>query len=131
MKYIPTIFFVLFLGCVDDDLSDNQIHPDILGKWQLEATKISPGGMVDWSYVTEGEEYEFKANGTMILSTWETCKGPINGFFRLEEDQLFLTFRCDETLYEPGYLIWFEGDRLILGSMGCIEECSYRFRPIP
>lgn len=131
MKYIPTIFFVLFLGCIDDDLNDNQIHNNILGKWQLEATKISPGGIVDWSYVTDGEQYEFKIDGTIVLSKWEGCKGPINGTFTLDGDQLLLKFSCDETLYEPGYLIWFEDDKLILGFVGCIEECSYRFSPIP
>ncbi len=130
MKYIPTILIVLFLGCTDDDLNSNQTDHVIIGNWQLEATKISPGGIVDWSDVTNGEIYEFKTDGTIVLSKWDACKGPISGTFDIDEDKLFLKFSCDETLYEPSYYIWFEEDKLILGFMGCIEECSYRFRSI-
>jgi len=130
MKYIPTILFVLFLGCVDDDLNSNQINNVITGKWQLEATKISPGGIVEWSNVTNGEIYEFKTDGAIVLSKWDACKGPISGTFAIEEDKLFLEFSCNSQLYEPSYYIWFEEDKLILGFMGCIEECSYRFRAI-
>ncbi len=130
MKYIPTILCVLFLGCVDDDLNNNQIDHNIVGQWQLEATKISPGGMVDWSDVTNGEIYEFKTDGTIVLSKWDACKGPIRGTFAIYEDKLFLSFPCDSTLYEPSYHIWFEEGKLILGFVGCIEECSYRFKAI-
>ena len=130
MKYMPTILFVLFLGCADDDLNSNQIGHDIVGQWQLEAKKISPGGIVDWSDVTNGEIYEFKTDGTIVLSKSDACKGPIIGTFAIDEDKLFLKFSCDETLYEPSYFIGFEEDKLILGYVGCIEECSYRFRVI-
>lgn len=130
MKNIPTILFVLFLGCTDDDLINHQNDHDIIGKWQLEATKISLGGIVDWSNVTDGEIYDFKADGTLILSKWDACKGPINGTFLFEGDKLFLRFLCNSQLYEPSYNIWFEEDKLILGFIGCIEECSYRFRPL-
>ncbi len=130
MKYLPTIIFVLFLGCTDDDLSSNQVDHDIIGKWQLEATKISPGGIVDWSIVTDGDIYEFKTDGTITLSKWDACKGPISGTFALYEDKLFLRFLCNSQLNEPKYNIWFENDNLILGFIGCIEECSYRFKPI-
>jgi len=130
MKYMPTILFVLFLGCADDDLSNNQVDHDIVGQWQLEATKISPGGIVDWSNVTNGEIYEFKTEGTIVLSKWDACKGPISGTFAVYEDKLFLRFSCDSTLHEPSYNIWFEEGKLILGFVGCIEECSYRFRAI-
>jgi len=130
MKYIPTIIFVLFLGCTDDDLSSNQTDHEIIGKWQLEATKISPGGLVDWSDVTNGEIYEFKTDGKIILSKWDVCKGPINGTFFIDEDKLFLRFSCNSQSYEPNYNIWFEDGKLILGFIGCIEECSYRFKPL-
>jgi hypothetical protein len=130
MKYILSVLFVFVLGCSDDDLNSKQIDHDIIGKWQMEATKISPGGIVDWSEVTNGEIYELKTDGTLLLSKWDSCKGPISGTFAIDEDKLFLKFSCDSTLYEPNYFIWFEEEKLILGFVGCIEECSYRFRSI-
>jgi hypothetical protein len=130
MKYIPTIIFVLFFGCTDDDLVKYQPDHEIIGKWQLEATKISPGGIVDWSEVKNGEIYEFNADGTFLLSRWEDCKAPITGTFAIEEELLSIEISCSSTLYQPSYKIRFEDSKLILGFIGCIEECSYRYRPI-
>ena len=130
MKYIPTIIFVLFLGCADDDLISNSTNYEIIGKWQLEATKISPGGIVDWSDVKNGEIYEFNTDGTLVLSAWQDCKAPITGTFAIDEEMLLLEFSCNSNLYQPSYNIRFEDNKLILGFIGCIEECSYRYRPI-
>jgi len=130
MKYILPILLLFVLGCTDDDLNDKLADHDIIGEWQLEATKISPGGIVDWSNVTNGEIYKFKSDGTLVLSRWDNCKAPINGAFAIDEDKLFLRFSCASTLHEPSYFIWFEESKLILGFVGCIEECSYRFRSI-
>ena len=130
MKYLLPIFLVLFSGCSKDEDLITGIDHEIIGKWQLEATKISPGGIVDWSDVTNGEIYEFKFDGTLALSKLEECKSPVAGNFSIVEDKLLLNYSCNSQLYEPSYYFRFEDGKLILGFIGCIEECSYRYKPI-
>ena len=130
MRYLFPFLFVMLLGCTDDDLIGDDVVHDIIGKWQLEATKISPGGIVDWTFVDDGVVYEFSKDGTLQLSKWEGCKAPVNGTFAIGEERLYLRFLCNSELYEPVYLISFEESKLILGFLGCIEECSYRFKKI-
>lgn len=130
MKYILPILFLLFSGCSEDKDLIYQIDDEIIGKWQLEATKISPGGIVDWSDVTNGEIYDFKSDGTLELSKLEGCKSPVAGTFTIVEDMLFLTYSCNSQMFEPTYFFRFEDGKLILGFIGCIEECSYRYKSI-
>ena len=130
MKYILPILFLLFSGCSEDEDLIHRIDHEIIGKWQLEATKISPGGIVDWSDVSNGEIYDFKPDGTLELSKLEECKAPVAGTFTVFEDQLFITYSCNSQLYEPSYHFRLEDGKLILGFIGCIEECSYRYKPV-
>lgn len=130
MKYFFPFLFLLFLGCSDDDLKPGGIDYEIIGQWQLEATKISPGGIVDWTSVDDGAIYDFQEDGSLELSKWEGCKAPVNGTFAIDEEKLYLRFLCNSELYEPVYRILIEEKKLILGFLGCIEECSYRFKRI-
>jgi hypothetical protein len=130
MKYVFPFLFLLLFGCADDDLIDKEINHDIIGMWQLEATKISPGGIVDWTLLDNGEVYGFSKDGTFELSKWEGCKSPVLGTFAVTEERLYLRFSCNSELIEPIYRISFDGNKLILGFIGCIEECSYRFKPL-
>ncbi len=66
-------------------------------------------------------------NGTFELSKWEGCKSPVLGTFAVTEERLYLRFSCSSELIEPIYSISFDDNKLILGFIGCIEECSYRF----
>lgn len=128
MKYLLPFLILLFLGCkADNDSAFQPIEHAIIGKWQLEATKISPGGIVDWSEVNADVIYEFKPNGVLELGSWGDCKGPISGTFSIKDDKLYLKYTCNSEIFELGYYIWFEEDKLILGFIGCIEACSYRF----
>ncbi len=118
----------MVFGCVDNDLSDNDVGYAIVGKWQLEATKISPGGIVDWVSVEDGETYVFRQDGTFGLSKWEGCKSPVEGTFTVTEEMLKLFFPCNSEPYEPVYTVSFEENKLILGFLGCIEGCLYRYK---
>lgn len=128
MKNIVPFLFLFFFGCSDDDLKSNEIDHEIIGKWQLDATKISPGGIVDWTLVENGQIYDFRADGTFDLSKWEGCKSMVSGTFAVSEERLYLKFSCSTEVNEPIYLISFDKNKLILGFVGCIEECSYRFK---
>ena len=130
MKYFVPFLLLLFLSCADDDLIPTEIYHEIIGKWQLEATKISPGGIVDWTFLDNGEIYDFMADGTLELSKWEGCKSPIIGTFAVADERVYLRFSCNSELNEPIYHISFDENKLILGFIGCIEECSYRFKPL-
>ncbi|MBD1261075.1 hypothetical protein HZY62_10785 [Maribacter polysiphoniae] len=130
MKYFFPFLFLLILGCADDDLKGGEIDHEIIGQWQLEATKISPGGIVDWTRVDDGAIYDFQGDGSLELSKWDGCKAPVNGTFAIAEEKLYLRFFCNSELYEPVYRILVEEKKLILGFIGCIEECSYRFKRV-
>lgn len=64
-----TVFLVLFailiLGCSNDDVSPTQI----IGNWKLmEAKFYSPEGESSTDYSNSNIIYNFKANGTLVVS---------------------------------------------------------------
>ncbi len=123
MKY-SCLFLILFsLSCSESELRTVQLFGvNIIGKWQLEATKISPGGPVDWSDVTDGPIIEFKPNGLAEVSNSENEQ---IGIYKIEEDGISIRF--SETNNYRGSI---QEGKLILGFIGCIEECSFRYRRI-
>jgi hypothetical protein len=131
MKYVLPLLLLLFLACnADKDVVVEGIDHQIIGKWELEATKISPGGIVDWTNVTKGPIFEFKSDSTFELSKSELCPKAVLGTFHISEDILHLEYFCDSNSSNTDYYYWFEDGKLILGLMGCIEECSYRYKPV-
>lgn len=131
MKYVLPLLLLLFLACnADKDVVVEGIDHQIIGKWQLEATKISPGGIVDWTNVTKGPFFEFKSDSTFELSKSILCPKAVLGIFTIAEDILNLEYFCDSISSNTDYYYWFEDGKLILGFMGCIEECSYRYKPV-
>lgn len=126
MQKVLPFLFVLFLGCTSDH--DDTVDHGIVGKWQLEATKISPGSIVDWSSVTNGEIYDFDSDGFFELSGSKQCNVPVGGTFTILKNRLSLQYNCNSQHRDLNYNWWFEDGKLILGFVGCIEECSYRFK---
>ncbi|PCJ96537.1 MAG: hypothetical protein COA50_07100 [Flavobacteriaceae bacterium] len=66
MKYFFGLLCLFCFGCDTDTDVDYVIDEEValtktslLGEWKLEATKVSPGGPVDWSNVEDGNEYTF------------------------------------------------------------------------
>ena len=131
IKYILLLLCLVILGCgKDNDDELPNVDSDIVGKWQLEATRISPGGIVDWSNIANGEIYDFLDNGTFQLSNSKECDMTSIGTYSLKEDNLALEFLCDSETRKPNYFFWFNEGKLVLGFIGCIEGCSYRFKKI-
>jgi hypothetical protein len=123
MKYV-FLFFILFsLGCSDDELTATELSGvNLIGKWQLEATKISPGGPVDWSNVDNGTILEFKPNSFLEQSNSENNG---TGIYRVEENKISITFSGTNNF--TGLI---KDGKIIIGFVGCIEECSFRYRRI-
>lgn len=130
MKYLTYAFVLFFFGCGKDDETLPVIDNKLYGKWQLEATKISPGGIVeDWTMVSNGTIIEFRSNGS-YSDTSKVCGGIVNGIYSVKEGILSLRYVCNGNSMEANFRMNFSDDRLILANVGCIEECSYRYRKL-
>lgn len=123
MKYVYLFLILFSLGCSDEEITATKLSGvNLIGKWQLEATKISPGGPVDWSTVDNGTILEFKSNGFLEQSNSED-EG--TGIYRVEENNISITFSGTSN-----YIGGIQDGKLIIGFVGCIEECSFRYKRI-
>lgn len=116
------LFLVLLLfSCEGDSIFDD----DLVGTWQLEATRISPGGAVtEWTSVENGEIYEFYSDGSYEKRIPEVT---FIGTYVFEENEI-LRLQSDTESDEISFYTSIIGNRMILGFIGCIEECSYRYK---
>ena len=98
-----------------------------MGTWRLGATKISPGGIVrEWTIVENGEIFELKSNRSFQKQNVEVLYG---GNYTFEDgEKLFLN--PDNDFGNVRYYADLKGPQLILGFIGYIEECSYRYKRI-
>ena len=123
MKYAYLFLILLGLSCSDDEITVTELSGvNIIGKWQLEATKISPGGPVDWSSVEDGAILEFKPTGFLERSN---SNDNATGIYEIEENRISITF-----LGTNEYIGSIRDGKLIIGFIGCIEECSFRYKRI-
>ena len=128
MKYLTYVFVLFILSCGKDEDTLPLITNELLGKWQLEATKISPGDIVEnWTMVTNGAIFEFKANGSYTHNE-KACGGIVNGIFSTNAQILTLRYHCENNSIETNFNMNFSEGDLILSNVGCIEECSYKYR---
>lgn len=130
MKYLRYVFVLFFFSCGKDDDTLPLITNELLGKWQLEATKISPGDIVEnWTLVPNGPIFEFKANGSYTHNE-KACGGIVNGIYSTSGSVLTLRYQCENNAIETIFNMELTEGRLILSNVGCIEECSYKYRRI-
>jgi hypothetical protein len=128
MKYLTCVFVLFFLSCGKDEDTLPVIANELLGKWQLEATKISPGDIVEnWTTVTNGDIYEFKLNGSYTHNE-KACGGIVNGIYSTKDSIISLRYHCENNAIETNLNMKFSAGNLILSNVGCIEECSYKYR---
>ncbi|MGB5819594.1 MAG: lipocalin family protein [Saonia sp.] len=137
MRIILPYIFLVFIGCNNTNNKDilGRETPlaanGIIGKWQLEATKISPGGPVlDWTLVSDGSIYTFEGDGTFSFIDANNTDVNRSGTFKVEENELFLNFVRDGQNRDATYYMNFRDGKIILQFIGCIEECSERYRRI-
>lgn len=128
MKQLTCVFVLFLLSCGKDEDTLPLITNELLGKWQLEATKISPGDIVEnWTTVMNGPIFEFKSNGSYTHNE-KACGGIVNGIYSTNESVLTLRYHCENNAIETNFNMSFAEGRLILSNVGCIEECSYKYR---
>ena len=121
-RYFFLFAFVCLVGCTDS--FDPVIESDILGSWQLEATKISPGNVVEnWTMVENGEILVLNQDGSFEIQGRD---GTSSGTYTYEVELLTLTSDANTS----NFFVGFENDKMVLGFIGCIEECSYRYKRI-
>lgn len=127
MKHFVFAIALLFLLCENNSLEAVDTSSGLIGVWQLNATKISPGGPVaEWTIVENGQIYQFGTDGAYSLTNVENND---SGFFKLEDAILTLTSNQDDITAQQFYVSKADGN-LILGFVGCIEECSFRYKKI-
>ncbi|NKI32759.1 hypothetical protein [Croceivirga thetidis] len=126
MKKVFLLIFISIVvnSCTED--GDTLLTDGVNGKWQLEATKISPGSLVlEWTEIENGEVYWFSSEGT-----YQKIKGEITDSGQFNYNGQFLTLDSEAIGNEVRFYVSFEGEKMILAFFGCIEECSYRYRRI-
>lgn len=132
MRYLVPLLFLLCIGC-----SNNKQGPDsevplsasgILGQWQLEATRISPGGIVDWTEVSNGPRYTFGSDGSFNFVSTDGTAGSKSGSYGVEDNLLTLRYGDQGQNVARVYYLNFEDGKLVLQFVGCIESCSERYR---
>jgi len=128
MKHLTYVFILFLFSCGKDEDTLPKITNELLGKWQLEATKISPGDIVEnWTTVSNGPMFEFKDNGSYTHNE-KACGGTVNGIYSTGNSVLTLRYHCDNHAIETNFNMNLSEDQLILSNVGCIEECSYKYR---
>ena len=128
LSYFATTFFT---SCNNGGGAFNDAQAGanrLIGVWKLEATKISPGGQVDWSEVNSKNQYTFNKDGSFSFLNADNNSFSRSGTYELEDNELVLNYsREGETLKGTYYLNFDEG-KLILELKACIEECKERYR---
>ena len=97
----------------------------MVGVWQLQASRISPGGPVDWTEVTNGNHFTFELDGNFRYTNFNTDEA-IQGTYRLTDSTLTLT--TQEAEHPSGtYFLNLGEAQMILQNIRCIESCSLRY----
>ena len=129
MKYLLLICMGMALGC-SNEKSDDSLPIDnskLEGVWELEATKISPGGPVEWTDATRKTYYAFNADATFTYEVTENSDYNKSGTYELSESVLHLNFSFEGQEYNDQYYIQLQNGKLILQFSRCIEECKERY----
>lgn len=134
MRTIFPFLLLLFISCNDSKDKPEKEVPirgsELLGKWQLEATKISPGGPVEWTSVNNGGIYVFEPDGTFTFNDPGDTEFNRSGTYSVEEDELSLSYLRKGENADAVYHMALAGGKLTLQFIGCIEECSERYKPV-
>lgn len=140
MRLIGSLIF-LFFGIASCNSNSDDIvfakRDNILGKWQLFETCISPGDACVLRKVKDGVIIEFKANGEYLVSNANEADGAFEcgGKYQVIEiqtnpTQQAIEFRpsCNKALWTHR-LVFNENNTININPL-CIEECRYTYKPV-
>lgn len=130
MRYLYIIVLVLLNSC--DEGNKNGVFvalngSNILGVWQLEATKISPGGHVDWSDFSDHVEYTFNSDGTFFYEYAENPEQNKSGSYNFSDEKLLLSYLSEDQQISVSFHMQITNGKLLLQNIRCIEECRERY----
>ncbi len=132
MRYFFAFLFVCCLSCSSNEAEEEFIPvsaSNIVGSWDLKATKISPGNEVDWSPNEQLDNYTFSLDGTFTRESEFLEDGTIAGTYTITDNQIAFTYISKTgDPANPRYFYKLSSSELILSYIGCIEECSLRYR---
>ena len=137
MKSI-SIFILLFLQLCTK--SEKEIYPkrdEIIGKWQLFETCISPGSACVLKKIDNGAIIEFLASGEYKITNFKENESVLNcdGKWKLVEIQINPVIKAIEFSPSCNKALWtlyykFNEDNTLNINPQCIEECRYTYKPI-
>ncbi len=135
MRILPIVFVIFFLACNSDndfeDLPQNAEDirsSELVGKWVLEATRISPGGIVDWTEDNSGSNITFDLDRSFIWD-YNNDTEVLRGTYAVEDNLLKLMYNDIQAgEIERLYRLTMEGSIFQINYIGCIESCTLQFR---
>jgi hypothetical protein len=140
MKSLSIIFLLFLQFCSSSKKAEQEIFPkrnEIIGKWQLFETCISPGAACELKKIENGVIIEFKADGTFLVSNKSDNEGiyQCDGKFKLVEIETNPAIRAIEFSPSCNKALWtlyysFNDDNSLNINPQCIEECRYTYKPI-
>lgn len=130
------VFLIGMISACENSIDEDPIPlsvNNLIGKWQLSETYISPGGATEWRDVQDGIIYEFKTNGdyaefNAVEDTYSTF-----GVYRIEDTTLWLEYTMEQELITQGFNIEITETTITLSPSYptiCIEACLSRFKKI-
>ncbi len=119
--YLVFVFTIVFTSC--DSKGTNDENGEVISQWELIETRISPGGIVEFTPTEEEEIIEFLADFKVRNSNgW--CGDPDKSTVSYSgEGEIFPECPNGGTL-----LFEIEGDIMIMRGSTCIESCDYKYK---
>lgn len=133
MKYLLISLLICCISCSGDKNEENFIPvsvSNLIGKWELTDTKISPGGEVDWSPTLKNTNYVFRIDGTYTYES-EVEEDNVSGAYFVFNDLINIAYITkNQDTISRNYYFQISPNELILDYDGCIEACSLRYRKL-
>jgi len=119
-----TLALTLFLSSCDSK-GTNDEKGEVISKWELIETRVSPGGIVEFTPAEEEEIIEF-LEGFKVRNSNGWCGDEDKDVVtHSEEGEIFPECPSGGTL-----LFEIEGDIMIMRGSTCIESCDYKYKRI-
>ena len=131
LAFIALSFFLL-VACEPEatEALDLRLDDSITGKWQLVEQKVSIGGPATWQDVEDGNTFQLNEDGTFTgFQSFTACE---TGTYEVSEEELTLTYNCEDDTKPFTYSLLKEEDAIILSpkTVICTETCEYKYRKI-
>jgi len=140
MSKIICVIYIALHFCSCSSKNDDMVfvkRDNILGKWQLIETCISPGNACVLKKIKDGVIIEFKVNGEYLVSNGNEVDGAFEcgGKYQVIEIQTNPTqhaieFRpfCNKALWTHN-LVFNENNTININPF-CFEGCRYTYKPV-